>query len=240
MCGRYRLSRRKQIIEEHFDCGSDEPDWAPRYNIAPTQPVAVIRQNPTEPVRDLSLMRWGLIPSWSKDPSAAARMINARAETAATKPAFSDALKSRRGLIPADGFYEWVRTGKAKQPYCFEVNVKGNCSRSRESGIAGRPERTVGQVLFDPDNDSECCDSARPRPHASDSRSRQLRSLARSGHDKGRSSVRLVETLRCSTDAMLPGEAHGSITWLTMTQSAPRPWNSLRFRIVFSCIGGRT
>ena len=93
----------------------------PRYNIAPTQPVAVIRQNSKEPVRELSLMRWGLIPSWAKD-SSTARMINARSETASTKPAFRDALKSRRCLIPADAFYEWMRTGKAKQPYCFEVN----------------------------------------------------------------------------------------------------------------------
>ena len=116
MCGRYRLSRRKQIIEEHFDAGSGEEEWAPRYNIAPTQPVAVIRQNPKEPVRELSLLRWGLIPSWAKDPSVAAQMINARSETAATKPAFRDPLKFRRCLIPADGFYEWVRTAKAKQP----------------------------------------------------------------------------------------------------------------------------
>jgi putative SOS response-associated peptidase YedK len=121
VCGRYRLSRRKQILEEHFDCVSDEPDWTPRYNIAPTQPIPVIRQNPKEPIRELSLMRWGLIPSWAKDSSAAASMINARSETASTKPAFRDALKSRRCLIPADGFYEWMRTGKMKQPYCFEV-----------------------------------------------------------------------------------------------------------------------
>jgi putative SOS response-associated peptidase YedK len=122
MCGRYRLSRRKQIIEEHFDSASGEEDWSPRFNIAPTQPIPVIRQHPKEPVRKLSLMRWGLIPSWAKDSSAAARMINARSETASTKPAFRDALKSRRCLIPADGFYEWMRTGKTKQPYCFEVN----------------------------------------------------------------------------------------------------------------------
>jgi putative SOS response-associated peptidase YedK len=122
MCGRYRLSRRKQIIEEHFDTSSGEKDWSPRYNIAPTQPIPVIRQNPKEPIRELSLMRWGLIPSWSKDSSVAASMINARAETAATKPAFRDALKSRRCLIPADAFYEWRRTGKTRQPYCFEVN----------------------------------------------------------------------------------------------------------------------
>jgi putative SOS response-associated peptidase YedK len=91
-------------------------------NIAPTQPVAVIRQNPKEPVREISLMRWGLIPSWAKDPSVAAQMINARSETAGTKPAFRDALKSRRCLIPADGFYEWKRTTTSKEPFFFEVN----------------------------------------------------------------------------------------------------------------------
>jgi putative SOS response-associated peptidase YedK len=122
MCGRYRLSRRKQLVEEYFDSVSDEPDWTPRYNIAPTQPVPVIRQNPKEPIRELSLMRWGLIPSWSNDPSGAAKMINARSETVGTKRAFRDALKSRRCLIPTDAFYEWKRYGKTKQPYCFEVN----------------------------------------------------------------------------------------------------------------------
>jgi putative SOS response-associated peptidase YedK len=122
MCGRYRLSRRKQILEEHFDSVSEMEDWAPRYNIAPTQAVPVIRQHPTEPARKLSLFRWGLIPSWAKDSSAAASMINARSETASTKPAFADALKSRRCLIPADAFYEWKKEGRAKQPYCFEVN----------------------------------------------------------------------------------------------------------------------
>jgi putative SOS response-associated peptidase YedK len=110
------------MVEEYFETVSDEPDWNPRYNVAPTQPVPVIRQNPKEPVRELSLMRWGLIPSWAKDMSGAAMMINARSETASTKPAFRDVLKSRRCLIPADGFYEWQKTGKNKQPYCFEVN----------------------------------------------------------------------------------------------------------------------
>jgi putative SOS response-associated peptidase YedK len=122
MCGRYRLSRRKQIIEEQFGTGDWQDDWNPRFNIAPTQPVPVIRQNPKEPVRQISTMRWGLIPSWAKDTSGAARMINARSETAGMKPAFRDALKSRRCLIPADGFYEWMRTGKTKQPFCFDVN----------------------------------------------------------------------------------------------------------------------
>ncbi len=125
MCGRYRLSRRKQLVEEYFDVSSDTDDWNPRYNVAPTQPVPVIRQNPKEPIRELSLMRWGLIPSWAKDTSGAARMINARSETAQTLPAFRDALKSRRCLIPADGFYEWKRDGKTKQPFCFEVGDGG-------------------------------------------------------------------------------------------------------------------
>ena len=121
MCGRYRLSRRKQIIAEHFDAISDAEDWSPRYNVAPAQPVPVIRQHPTEPTRHLSQMRWGLIPSWSKDASGAARMINARSETAHTLPAFRDAMIHRRCLVPADGFYEWKRSSNGKQPYCFEV-----------------------------------------------------------------------------------------------------------------------
>lgn len=119
MCGRYRLSRRKQIVEEYFDAGSDD-DWAPHYNVAPTQPVPVIRQNPKEPRREMSLMRWGLIPSWAKTVSGPP-MINARSETAATTPAFRDPMKLRRCLIPADGFYEWQKKAGAKQPFCFEV-----------------------------------------------------------------------------------------------------------------------
>jgi len=109
MCGRYRLSRRKQIVEEQFAALSDDTDWSPRYNIAPTQLVPVVRQNSGSASRKLSLLRWGLVPSWAKDSSKAASMINARSESAAIKPAFCDALKFRRCLIPADGFYEWSR-----------------------------------------------------------------------------------------------------------------------------------
>ena len=131
MCGRYRLSRRKQIIEERFDAVPeadtlDAEDWSPRYNIAPTQPVPVIRQKPNQPRRELSVMRWGLIPSWATDPAIAYRTINARSETVTTTASFRDAFRSQRCLIPADGFYEWQKTesqkdGKNKQPFCFEV-----------------------------------------------------------------------------------------------------------------------
>ena len=83
MCGRYRLSRRKQIIAEHFDAIPFDDDRIPRYNIAPTQSVPVIPQHSKEPRRVFSLMRWGLIPSWAKDMRGSASMINARSETAA-------------------------------------------------------------------------------------------------------------------------------------------------------------
>src|ERR1700758_2141504 len=121
MCGRYRLSRRKQIIEEYFETAPWDDDWDPRYNIAPTQPVPVIRQHPKEPIREISLMKWGLIPHWAKNASESAKTMNARSETAAIRPAFRDPMRFRRCLIPADGFYEWARKGTTKQPYCFEV-----------------------------------------------------------------------------------------------------------------------
>ena len=109
MCGRYRLSRRKQIVEEYFDSAGG------RRLVASIQrrPDSARPGHPPESEgasRDFRLVRWGLIPSWAKDSSGAARMINARSETAATLPAFRDAMRSRRCLIPADGFYEWQKT----------------------------------------------------------------------------------------------------------------------------------
>ena len=118
---RYRLSRRKQIIEEYFETADWQDDWSPRYNIAPTQPVPVIRQHPKEPIREIVAHAMGTDSTLVERSSGAAGMINARSETAATKPAFRDALKSRRCLIPADGFYEWAN-GEGKQPFCFEVS----------------------------------------------------------------------------------------------------------------------
>ena len=123
MCGRYRLSRRKQLVEEYFGTVSGDDDWNPRYNIAPTQPVITIRrQDAAEPVRTFSSMRWGLLPSWAKDISIGYKTINAKAETVSTTSSFREPFKSQRCLIPADGFYEWQKNGKTKQPYCFEVN----------------------------------------------------------------------------------------------------------------------
>src|SRR5579864_9014061 len=110
MCGRYRLSKDgKQIVEDFAVEG--EIEWSPHYNIAPTDPVPVIRQDRKHPVRHFTLMRWGLIPFWAKDAAIGLKTINAMSETAAVKPAFREAMQARRCLVPADGFYEWARIG---------------------------------------------------------------------------------------------------------------------------------
>lgn len=103
MCGRFTLHHSAEEIAERFDA-EVLPLLEPRYNIAPTQPVTVVTQNGA---RHLEQFQWGLIPSWAKDPKIGNRMINARAETLAEKPAYRTALVRRRCLIPADGFYEW-------------------------------------------------------------------------------------------------------------------------------------
>lgn len=117
MCGRYRLTAKERYLRDHFGL-DDDPEWMPRWNIAPTQQVAVVRRPPKENGRTFSQMRWGLIPSWAKDASIAAHTINAMGETVAEKPAFKESLRQRRCLIPADGFYEWQRHAVGrKQPF---------------------------------------------------------------------------------------------------------------------------
>ena len=115
MCGRFTLQTPITELSSLFD-GLRFPQFAPRYNICPTQPVACVRQNPSQE-NEAVMLRWGLVPFWSKDLKIGARMINARSETVATKPAFRSAFKSRRCLVIADGFFEWKKEGKAKQPF---------------------------------------------------------------------------------------------------------------------------
>jgi putative SOS response-associated peptidase YedK len=113
MCGRFVLTVNPDLVQTAFDLNSVPASMAPRYNIAPTQPVALItNENPHE----LTFYKWGLIPSWSKDPSMASKMINARSEGAAEKPAFRAAFKRRRCIIPTDGFYEWQQRAGEKVP----------------------------------------------------------------------------------------------------------------------------
>jgi putative SOS response-associated peptidase YedK len=108
-----------ELLEAFLLDEQDLPPFIPRYNIAPTQPVFAVREHPggPKPSHEAVALRWGLIPSWASDASIGNRMINARAETLATKPAFRTALKKRRCLIAAEGFYEWKTEGKVKQPY---------------------------------------------------------------------------------------------------------------------------
>ncbi len=116
MCGRFTLTTEAKELAKRFGVeisASFYKNIAPRYNIAPTQPVVVLADDGERRVKQ---MRWGLIPSWAKDPSIGNRMINARAETLTVKPAFRVAIRKRRCIIPADGFYEWQQQGKLKQP----------------------------------------------------------------------------------------------------------------------------
>ncbi|HEV3300487.1 MAG TPA: SOS response-associated peptidase [Planctomycetaceae bacterium] len=106
MCGRFTLRSNASDLVEVFTL-LREPELTPRFNIAPTTQVAVVRQDGKH--RELVSMRWGLVPSWSKDPKAGAPLINARGETVATKPAFRSAFKKRRSLIPADGLIEGAK-----------------------------------------------------------------------------------------------------------------------------------
>lgn len=128
MCGRFFLSTSGAEIARRFALAA-EPVLAPRFNIAPGQDVPVVRvarsdaAAPTGAPRVLELRRWGLVPRWVQETRRAPRPINARAETAASLPAFREALAHRRGLVPADGFYEWQHSGRSARP--FAVRVRG-------------------------------------------------------------------------------------------------------------------
>lgn len=144
MCGRYTIRLLQPVVDMFgFELPPDFPaDFPPRYNIAPTEEVPVVRSGGADApsARRLDLLHWGLVPSWADDPSVGNRMINARAETAAERPAFRDAMRRRRCLVPADGFYEWKKLdtapgaasgasrekkggkkGGRKQPYLFRM-----------------------------------------------------------------------------------------------------------------------
>jgi putative SOS response-associated peptidase YedK len=112
MCGRYVITSAPEAIRALFP---EPPNFPPRYNIAPTQPVPIVRIS--ERARAFALVRWGLIPAWVKDPREFALLINARGETVNEKPAFRNAMQRRRCLFPADGFYEWKSDGERKRPH---------------------------------------------------------------------------------------------------------------------------
>jgi putative SOS response-associated peptidase YedK len=121
MCGRFVITSAPEAIRRLLRY-EERPNFPPRYNIAPTQPVPIVRLEGGK--RHFALVRWGLIPSWVKDPKDFALLINARLEGVETKPSFRAAMKRRRCLIPADGFYEWKKEGKGKRPYFIRARDK--------------------------------------------------------------------------------------------------------------------
>jgi putative SOS response-associated peptidase YedK len=122
MCGRYAITTAPEAMRSLFRY-QDQPNFPSRYNIAPTQPIAIVRIE--EGQRRFALVRWGLIPSWVKDPRTFSLLINARGESLLDKPAFRSAMRYRRCLIPADGFYEWRQEGPRKRPYYVRLRAGG-------------------------------------------------------------------------------------------------------------------
>ncbi len=116
MCGRFALNVSAEDLSQLFHV-EGPPSLPRRYNVAPTQEVVALRRLPEAAGPEYALLRWGLVPSWAKDPSIGARMINARSETVAEKPSFRTAMKRRRCLVAASGFYEWQKTDGQKQPW---------------------------------------------------------------------------------------------------------------------------
>jgi putative SOS response-associated peptidase YedK len=142
MCGRYSITDPDEALRGLFGYNGPPMDFAPRYNVAPTQSVPVVRLN-HEGKRAIVAMRWGLIPSWAKEAKIGSMMINARADTVAAKPAFRAAFKARHCLVLANGFYEWqapasAEKGAKKQPYRI---VLGDAARARPFAFAGLWER---------------------------------------------------------------------------------------------------
>ena len=124
MCGRFTRKESFEHLAELLGLPIPPP-LAPRYNIAPSQLVACVRTNPQTLDREWIELKWGLIPSWAKDPSIGHKLINARGETVAEKPSFRHAFKKQRCLVLADGFYEWKREGTTKQPYYIRMKDRG-------------------------------------------------------------------------------------------------------------------
>jgi putative SOS response-associated peptidase YedK len=124
VCGRFTLSTPPTEIADHFGL-DEEPTLEARFNVAPGQSIATVSGSGEDNRPVLSLRRWGLVPSWAKDSKIGNRLVNARAETVAEKPSFRSALRRRRCLVPADGFYEWAGSKGSKQPYFIGLEGRG-------------------------------------------------------------------------------------------------------------------
>ena len=168
MCGRFTLRSSPRVVAELF--GLDEvPNWEPRYNIAPSQLAPVVRMNAQDRRRHLDLLHWGLVPFWADDVAIGNRLINARSDTAATKPAFRAAMRDRRCLVVADGFFEWQTpatsakpsrnvskppTGKKKSAIRSPGEVEDLLAPAPDDWLVARP---VGTYVNNPKHDGAEC-----------------------------------------------------------------------------------
>ena len=184
MCGRYMLTMPVDALRQLF-LFEQRPNLMPRYNIAPTQDVPIVRLTRDGAGRELIMARWGLVPFWADDLKIGNRLINARGETVASAHAFREAYQRRRCLVPADGFFEWRKEGKERQPLLIRRKDQAPFA------FAGLWERwrnpaddTVVRSCTIITCEANELVSADPRPHAGDPRGRGPRPLARSGRGR--------------------------------------------------------
>ena len=232
MCGRYVIISTPEAIRALFGYG-EQPNFPPRYNVAPTQPIPIVRL--VDGKRSFALMRWGLLPSWVKDPKTFPLLINARGESVLEKPAFRNAMRRRRCLIPTDGFYEWQagKAGGPKRPYFVRAKRDAD-GRAPPLAFAGLYETWTGPNGEELDTAAIVTTAANrtldrdPRPHAglraegrlrSVARLRQCRSRCRRRFDPARRRRCLLEAYEIST--AVNRVANNSETLLQPASAAP-------------------
>ncbi len=182
MCGRFAFYSPREAVARLFAV-PDAPAIEPRYNIAPTQFVATVRE--AGGLRSVAMLYWGLVPFWAKERAIGARLINARAETLAEKPSFRHAFQRRRCLVLADGYYEWQRSGALKQPYFISFDDGQPFGMAGPLGALARSgERRDARVLLHRDHGASEGHRPRARSHARDRSARTPRGVAGLGHDR--------------------------------------------------------
>ena len=183
MCGRARLSSDVSEIKIAFRIPPERPtpNFAPSWNVAPTDPLPVVRYDAKDHQRSLDVMRWGLIPYWAKDIKIGFSTINARAEEIDTKPAFREAFRQRRCLVPLDNFYEWKKTPTGKQPYAIGLKGGGLMAMAGLWETWRSPAGRADPQLHDRHHDAERIVRRAAQPDARGAEARSVAGLARRG-----------------------------------------------------------
>jgi SOS response associated peptidase (SRAP) len=208
MCGRARLSSDVSAIRIAFGIPPERPspNFAPSWNVAPTDPLPIVRYDAKDRQRSLDVMRWGLIPYWAKDIKIGFSTFNARAEEIDTKPACCEAFRQRRCLVPLESFYEWKKTATGSQPYA--IGLEGG----RLMAMAGlwetwrAPAGERNPQLYDRDHDAERALRRASQPHARGAETCRLAGLARRGAGRCATSQGSTCPISIRRDDLLAGE----------------------------------